>query len=113
MSLQTGFMWASANSRRFKRLLREEPVLVYFHGQFFERIMEQNGISRGDIYAAMRRSGMVHNDEVGAVTFESNGTLTAVRRSRSGRYSALEFVKDFPPGGLVSDTDPLAQLPHR
>jgi uncharacterized membrane protein YcaP (DUF421 family) len=113
MLLQTTFIWASARSKTFKRILREPPVLVYFHGRFFEQIMDTNGISRADIYAAMRKSGLIDEGEVGAVTFESNGALTAVRRSRSGSYSALAYVKDFPPEGLKAEKDPLEQLPHR
>lgn len=113
MLMQTGFIWASARSRGFKRLLREQPVLVYFHGRFFEELMHKNGITKSDIYAAMRRSGLSSEEEAGAVTFESNGALSAVRRSKTGTYSALKHVKDFPPQGLVIGKDPFDQLPHR
>jgi uncharacterized membrane protein YcaP (DUF421 family) len=113
MALQTAFIWASAHSAKFKRLLREPPTLVYFHGRFFERIMRQNGLTRADIYAAMRESGLTNENDVGAVVFESNGALTAIRRSPTGVYSALRHVQDFPPTGLSTETDPFSQLPHR
>lgn len=96
MLVQTGLVHLSNGSEQARGFLQEKPTLLYFEGQLLEPVMRQFGVAKADVFAAMRGAGMHSPDEVGAVILESNGTLSVVSRSESGKYSALEGTEHFP-----------------
>ena len=46
MLIQTFFVHTSKASSKAKRLLREQPTLLYFEGQLLERVMRQHGLTQ-------------------------------------------------------------------
>ena len=79
----------SVRSDAFRRLLKSEPQLLYHRGEFLDRVMRRQRITRDEVFAAMRSSGVTDPDTVDAVVLEAEGTLTVLR---AGSDSAVQLA---------------------
>ncbi|MER0239623.1 YetF domain-containing protein [Fulvimarina sp. MAC8] len=57
LGLQFVVAWSSVRSERFERLVKAEPTLLFFDGQFLERVMRRERIARDEILALLRAEG--------------------------------------------------------
>ncbi len=92
ISLQFVVTWLSVRSSTVKRLLKNEPKLLFYGGRFLRDEMRAERVTEAEIEAAIRQQGMVNLDEVGAAVLETDGSVTVMPRADLGSANALKNV---------------------
>jgi uncharacterized membrane protein YcaP (DUF421 family) len=90
--LQFAVTWLSLRSSNFRRLIKNEPKLLFYDGGFLRGAMRAERVTEEEVEAAVRQHGLASLDEVGAVVLETDGSATVVPRTNLGRESALSGV---------------------
>lgn len=70
--------WLSVRSRRFQRLVKAYPSLLYYQGRFLEDEMRRQRVTRVEVEAAARQQGHASLDQVAAIVLETDGSLSVV-----------------------------------
>ena len=82
-ALLAGLQWAvaklSLRSPRFSRLVKAEPRLLLHRGRFLDGALRDERVTRDEVLAALRASGVVDAGDVAAVVLETDGSLNVVR----------------------------------
>lgn len=95
IGLQFGVTWLSVRSPTVAGLVKAEPTLLLYRGDFLHHGMHRARVTEGEVRAVVREQGIGSLDEVEAVVMETDGSLSVVKRV-SGQPSAL--------AGLVTTT---------
>ncbi|WP_421862959.1 DUF421 domain-containing protein [Parvibaculum sp.] len=82
--LQFVLTWASVRSRRVRDLIKSEPALLVRDGVYLEGAMRKERMTREEIDAALRDSGVAALSGAAAVVLETDGSLSVVE-SGGGR----------------------------
>ncbi len=77
--LQFGVAWLSVRSPRFGGLVKSEPTLLLHRGRFLDGAMRAQRVTRAEVLAALRGSGVAIAGQVAAVVLETDGSLSVVR----------------------------------
>lgn len=78
--LQYAVTWSSVRSRTISRLVKSEPAMLFYRGEFLESSLRRERVNREEVLAGIRESGVGSLDEVEAVVMETAGTISVVRR---------------------------------
>ncbi len=78
IGLQYGITWLSVRSGRFQALIKSEPTLIFHRGRFLQGAMRDQRITREEMLAAMRASGVADQATIEAVILETDGTISVV-----------------------------------
>ncbi len=65
-------------SRRIEHVLVGEPVVLVSDGAFVQRSLDRQGITREQVFAALREHGMATLDQVRLAVLEVDGTISVV-----------------------------------
>jgi uncharacterized membrane protein YcaP (DUF421 family) len=84
-TLISRWSWASG-------LITQKPVLLVREGRLLEDALEKERVTKSEILAALRQSGIDSIDGVGAVVLESDGSFSVIRTVGKSP-SALEDVE--------------------
>ncbi len=98
IGLQFGVTWLSVRSPTVAGIVKAEPTLLLYRGDFLYHRMGRARVTEGEVRAVVREQGVGSLDEVEAVVLETDGSLSVVKRA-SGEPSAL--------AGLVAATTDL------
>ena len=85
--------WLQVRSRTFRRLIKSEPALLFYRGEWLHAAMVRERLSPDEIRAAMRSGGAASEDEVHSVVLETDGTVSVITRGDRPNESALEGVR--------------------
>ena len=91
--LQFLVAYASLRSRRFRALIKAEPAMLWFRGDFIDSMLRTERITPDDVRAAMRQQGFADMAEVEAVVLETDGSLSVIAGGKMADDSALRDVK--------------------
>ena len=74
------FLLAAGRSRsdRFKRLIRNEPMLLMEHGEFIDDALAAARVSRSSVIEKLRASNVSNLEEVRAVVLETTGDISVL-----------------------------------
>lgn len=97
IALQYVVAWLSVRSAWMRKLVRSEPTLVLFRGQFLGHALRQQRVTEAEVIAVVRAQGAAALDEIEAVVLETDGSFTAVRSPAPPAGSALAAVANYPP----------------
>jgi uncharacterized membrane protein YcaP (DUF421 family) len=89
--LQFMITWLSVRSKTVSRLVKAEPRLLLYRGEFLWDAMKTERVNEGEVLQAMRSQGMSH-EEVEAVVLETDGSFSVVNRVSNEKTSVLENV---------------------
>lgn len=92
ITLQYIFAWTARSSKKMEKLLNAVPSLIYYDGKFIEKAMAKEAITKGEIFAVIRNSGIDQIKDVKAVVMELNGQITVVRKSNESGSSSLDDI---------------------
>lgn len=81
IGMQFLLAWASARNQRFQGMLKSDPQLLVYNGEYLASAMKKARITREDIAQTARSQGIEDMDEVSSVILESNGKLSILRWS--------------------------------
>jgi uncharacterized membrane protein YcaP (DUF421 family) len=99
VALQFVITWTSVRSARVRRLVKGEPALLLFRGEFLDAALHRERVTRDEVLAAARSRGFATLGDVEAVVLETDGSITVVRRAPSGEQSALDGVSGYSASG--------------
>jgi uncharacterized membrane protein YcaP (DUF421 family) len=70
--------WASVRSQSFEKIIKSEPSLLLYRGNFRKEVMNSQRIGDGEVLAAVRIAGLPDRASAGAVILESDGSLSVI-----------------------------------
>jgi uncharacterized membrane protein YcaP (DUF421 family) len=86
----------SSHVKYFDKIVKAEPTLLYFRGEYGEDRMKKQRVTKSEILSAIRDSGIGSMEMVEAVVLETDGTFSVIQRSEvSGGESALKDVDGY------------------
>ncbi len=88
--LQYVITWLSVRWPAFERVVKAEPSLLLHNGQFLDRALKAQRVTRTEIQAALRAHGEAEAAGIAAVVLETDGSLTVVPKGEAGA-GALRF----------------------
>jgi uncharacterized membrane protein YcaP (DUF421 family) len=97
IALQFVVAWLSVRSSTVGRLVKSDPRLLFFRGEFLRDAMRRERVTEGEVLAAIREAGAVGVDEVEAVVLETAGTIS-VLKGPPAEPSSLREVNGVPDG---------------
>ncbi|RYI92614.1 MAG: DUF421 domain-containing protein [Acetobacteraceae bacterium] len=76
--LQYLVAWLSVRSPRFSDLVKSEPTLLLHRGSFLDGAMRAQRVTRAEVIAALRSSGIAEPGQAAAVVLETDGSLSVI-----------------------------------
>jgi uncharacterized membrane protein YcaP (DUF421 family) len=61
-----------------ERAMVGQPVVVCNHGEFLDTVMRREGVTREQVYAALREHGIDNPDQTQSCILEVDGTISVV-----------------------------------
>lgn len=92
VGLQYVVAWMSARSRRFSGLVKSEPTLLLHRGRFLEEAMRDQRVTRQEVLAALRSSGVAEARQAAAVVLETDGSLSVIADAGAAGMTTLADV---------------------
>lgn len=94
--LQYAVAVASIHSRRFQKLIKADPSLLFYRGQFVTATMRSERVTEEEVLSAVRSQGMADFGAVDAVVLETDGSFSVVAGGPSPAATSLRFVDGAP-----------------
>jgi uncharacterized membrane protein YcaP (DUF421 family) len=91
-ALQYLVAWLAVRSGRFSRLIKAQPRMLYFRGQFLRDAMRAERVVEVEIRQAARSSGYASLEKVEAVVLETDGSFTVLGKATTGTQSTIRDV---------------------
>jgi uncharacterized membrane protein YcaP (DUF421 family) len=101
-ALQYVVAYASTRVPRFQALIKAEPSLLYFRGQFLSGAMRSERVSEEEILAAIRAQGIADPAGADAVVLETDGSFSVVSGGAAPAIGSLRYVRAPGDGGANS-----------
>jgi uncharacterized membrane protein YcaP (DUF421 family) len=92
--VQVVLSWIITRSETIERIVNGEPVLVFVHGRYLDKIMNRERITREEIKSAVREEGLESLADVEAIVLETDGTFSVVER-HDREPTSLSDVKGY------------------
>ena len=92
IGLQFVVTWLGVHLRFVRHLIKPQPKLLFYRGEFLKEVMNHEHIHEVEILAAVRSYGLPSLDEVEAVVLEANSQFSVIRRADAAQYSTLVDV---------------------
>ena len=89
IALQYLITWSSVRWPYVEKLVKAEPSLLFFQGQFLEKTLRQQRVTHAEIHAAVRAQGMPRLEDVAAVVQETDGSMTVLKKADGKALTSL------------------------
>lgn len=96
ISLQFIITWTSVRFSWVRRLVTGEPLMLLYQGEYLPHSLRKARVTKAEVLAAIRGSGVSDVAAVQAVVLETDGSLSVVKREADSRHSSLERVRRAP-----------------
>ena len=93
IGLQYAVTWLSVRSPWVQKAVTGEPQMLLYEVEFIDSALRTSRVTRDEILAAIRASGVSDQSGVRAVVLETNASCSVVGRSDSASESSLENVR--------------------
>ena len=107
IGLQFSITWLSVRSKKVGQLVKADPTLLIYQGEFLRAAMRAERVTEHELLAALRQHGVASVAGAAAVVLENNGELSVLQQSARGPGSALHDVPR--PGDAASKAQPAAK----
>lgn len=94
--LQLAVTWLSVRSNVVRRIVRSEPRLLVYRGEFLDEALHSERVTVSEVLQATRSAGVLSLDDVEAVVMETDGTMAIVRRGDAQRSTLEPVRQQFP-----------------
>jgi len=74
---------ASTYSSTISNLVYSEPTILFFRGEYIDSAMRKERITRQEVLSAIRESGIIQVEDVGAVVLETDAKLSVLPNTNS------------------------------
>jgi uncharacterized membrane protein YcaP (DUF421 family) len=79
--LQYFITWLSVRSPWFQHLVKAEPTLIAHEGRFLDDALRRERVTREEVEAALRSSGMTEISQAATVILETDGSISVIGKS--------------------------------
>jgi uncharacterized membrane protein YcaP (DUF421 family) len=90
--LQMIVAWSATRSATVRRLIKAEPSLLFYRGEFLKDVLKAERVAEDEILSAVRSQGLGDLELIEAVVLETDGSFSVIPQSSHGSGSALEHV---------------------
>ena len=87
--------WVSTRSSLVQKLVKAEPALLLYKGQFKHDVLKRERIAEGEVLAALRANGVSAIEDADAVVLETDGSFSVITNVDRSSASALKDVKEY------------------
>lgn len=91
--LQFLVTWLSVRSKTFAKLVKSQPVLLFYKGEFYPKALRKTRIAEVEVLQVARQNGIGSLALVEAVVLETNGGLSIIKKVENHPVDVLENVK--------------------
>ena len=95
IALQFIITWLSVRVKWIRNLVKGNPTLLYYKGEFLHDTMKSVRVPKAEILSAVRNASYGSLDEIEAVVLETDGSFSVVQKLGKSPYSALSNVENF------------------
>ncbi|WP_182404990.1 DUF421 domain-containing protein [Psychrobacter sp. GP33] len=74
-------------SAPFSSVILSEPRIVFYQGQYLSDAMRAERLTQQELESAMRAEGIRNLNEIEAIVFESDATLTIITKNAKAAYN--------------------------
>ena len=93
VSLQYVITWLSVRVPWFERLVKSEPTLVFHQGEFLDKALRGQRVTRDEVLSALRASGVSNLSSAAAVVLETDGSMSVLKTApEKSATSTLQSV---------------------
>ncbi len=96
VGLQYVVTWLQVRSARVGRLVKSDPALLLYRGEFLDGALRRERVTKDEVRAAARSQGVASLAEVEAIVLETDGSITVVRSAPDKQPSSLSSVPGYP-----------------
>ena len=90
--------WLEVRSDFFQKLIKAKPSVLYHNGEFLDKTMREERITKVEVLAAMRYSGLADPSQAMLVLMETDGQLSVIpKRQDTDELGVLKTVESFKP----------------
>jgi uncharacterized membrane protein YcaP (DUF421 family) len=89
IGMQYLMTFLSVRSAVFKRIIKAEPDLLFYNGDFIKEAMKKKRILEVEVLQAARTNGISSMKQVEAVVLETDGSISVIKKSEKGEQSTL------------------------
>ncbi|MFP5212910.1 MAG: DUF421 domain-containing protein [Acidobacteriota bacterium] len=93
ISMQFAVTWSSVRSTWVRQIVKAEPSLLFFRGEFLKKAMQAERVTDSELIAAARSQGFGTMNELEAIVLETDGTFSVISKSGGGPGDTLANVK--------------------
>jgi len=87
--------WVSSRSSLVQKLVKAEPSLLVYKGEYQKEVLKKERVSEGEILAALRTNGVGAIEDADAVILETDGSFSVIIDLDHNTASALKDVRGF------------------
>ncbi|MHA7128724.1 DUF421 domain-containing protein [Algoriphagus namhaensis] len=91
--MQYLFTFLAVSSKKFSHFISSRPVMVFYRGEFLEKEMKNQRITRDEVVYACRAAGCVDLEGIEAVILESTGDLSVLEKRPSGAFNSISQLR--------------------
>lgn len=84
IGLQYVVTWSSVHSETVSHLVKSDPALLFYRGQFLKAQLRRSRVVQNEVLAAVRQQGIASLNDVEAVILESDGSMAVVTPGSPG-----------------------------
>lgn len=95
--MQFMITWVSVRVKLVRNLVKGEPTLLFYQGDFLDSQMVRQRVTQDEVMAAIRAEGILSPNAVEAVVLETDGSFTVVSGKPATSSTSLQTVQNYPP----------------
>jgi uncharacterized membrane protein YcaP (DUF421 family) len=89
IGMQYLMTFLSVRSAVIKRIIKAEPELLYYNGDFIREAMKKKRILEVEVLQAARTNGISSMKQVEAVVLETDGSISVIKKTEKEEQSTL------------------------
>ncbi|WP_077306310.1 DUF421 domain-containing protein [Terribacillus halophilus] len=89
IGMQYLMTFLSVRSAVFKRIIKAEPDLLFYNGDFIKEAMKKKRILEVEVLQAARTNGISSMKQVEAVVLETDGSISVIKTTEKEEQSTL------------------------
>ncbi|OLE56040.1 MAG: hypothetical protein AUG51_00500 [Acidobacteria bacterium 13_1_20CM_3_53_8] len=92
IAIQYVVMWLSKRYQMVRHLIKGDPALLFYNGEYLRATMKREHVPEIEILASVREHGLAAIEDVLAVVLEADSGFSVIKKSETKSESALSDV---------------------
>lgn len=102
--MQFVIAWLEVRSDWFQKIIKSRPTVLFYDGNFKQKSMREERITKVEVLAAMRYNGLADPSEAELVLMETDGQLSVIpKKEKQSEYGVMQVVESFNPKGKACE----------